>query len=901
MRRAESTPLSALQNFRDRPIRQKITAIVIVIAGAVLLPAFFALFGFQVYTLKQASLHELVVMGEMTAHNCTTAVMFKDADVSAQILGGLKAMPQIVSGQLELEDHQRLASFGTYQDQAEIKASRLTSGFQFNGDRILLAQPVMVAGKREGTLYLLADLHAMTAQLLTLYSAIFALILAVSLLAAFILSRKFLHFLTDPILRLAGAARTVAEHNDYSVRAVKSYDDEVGVLTDAFNQMLAQIQTQDSALRESEEKLAQSQRIAHLGHWERDLISQRIHWSDETYRIFGLQPGQTGIDGDHFQDLIHADDRDKVTNAIARAAAGEVRYDMEYRVVRPDGEIRFVHSQGDLVKDESGQPRHLFGTVQDITEQKQSEEALRKAEQKYREIFENSIEGIFQTTPEGRYLSVNPTLARMYGYDSAEELISSVTDIGRTVYVDPGMRREFEQLVEKHGFVKLFEYEVYRRDGTKMWICENARAVRGDNGEISYYEGTIEDITHRKRVEEIERVNKAKNEFLSRVSHELRTPLNAILGFSQLLERQNPSESQKIRIRYIIDAGKHLLQLINEVLDISRIESGRLELSLEPVGIVNALTEALDLMRPLAVARSIHLPTAAGFDRTLFVKADQQRFKQVLLNLLTNAVKYTPVAGNVTISCLTDMQGRVRIFVTDTGAGIPQEKLDRLFMPFERLGAEQSNVEGTGLGLALSQRLMQAMGGSIGVKSKVGEGSTFWLELPRAELPAPEISPTRKTEPESKERGLTPHRRVLYIEDNLSNVSLVEQLLEERPGIELLQAHQAEAGLTLAQQHLPDLILLDIHLPDLDGCAVLTRLKASKSTRDIPVVVVSADATSRQVNRLMTAGATSYLTKPLDVGEFFRVLDKTTAVSDRKNRREPAFPASNPAEVPNPA
>lgn len=867
------------------------------IAGAVLLPAFLVLFCFQVYTLKQHSLHELAVVGEMTAHNCTAAVMFKDEDVGAQILGGLKTMPQIVSGQLDLADHQRLASFGTYKDEFEIKAAGLTSGFRIKGERILLAQPVVVAGKREGTLYLLADLHKMTAQLLTLYSSIFALVLAVSLIAAFGLSKQFLHFLTEPILRLAGVARTVAEHRDYSVRAAKSYGDEVGVLTDAFNQMLAQIQTQDSALRGSEEKLAQAQRIARLGYWQRDLDTDRLRWSDETYHIFGLQPGQSTINLDQFQNLIHPEDRERVMQSVAGSLGGGPRYEIEYRVVRPDGELRFVHSQGDVVKDETGLPRHMFGTAQDITERKQAEEALRKAEHKYREIFENSIEGIFQTTPEGKYLGANPALARMYGYDSPEDLIANVTDIAQMVYVDPERRNDFKRLVEENGFVELFEYEVYRRDQTKIWICENARAVRDATGTILYYEGTIEDITHRKRVEEIERANKAKNEFLSRVSHELRTPLNAILGFGQLLQRQNPTEIQLIRIRYILDAGKHLLQLINEVLDISRIESGRIQLSLEPVGVANALTEALDLMRPLAVTRNVGLPRAGAFDKSLYVLADQQRFKQVLLNVLTNAVKYTPVSGNVTVSYYTDGQKKVRIFVTDTGPGIPHEKLDRLFMPFERLGAEQSDVEGTGLGLALSQRLMQAMGGSIGVKSKIGEGTTFWLEFPWAKAPVAEALSGRKTDDGSKKQSASAKRKVLYIEDNPSNLTLVEQLLEERPGIELLPANRAEVGLALAQQHLPDLILLDLHLPDLDGCAVLARLKASNATSDIPVVVVSADATSRQMDRLMTAGATTYLTKPLDVAEFFRVLDTTTATNNGKSHSRVSNCDNDRAEV----
>jgi len=725
------------------------------IAGVVLLLAFAALFCFQAYTLKQHSAHELAVVGEITAHNCAAAVMFKDEDAAAQILSGLKTMPQIVSGRLELVDQQRLAFFGTTRDEAEIRTARLKSGFRIDGDRILLAQPVMLSGKREGTLYLLADLHAMTSQLLRLYGGIFALVFVASLLVTFILSSQFLRFITDPILRLAGTARTIADHNDYSVRANKVCDDEVGVLTDAFNQMLAQIQSQDSALR--------------------------------------------------------------------------------------------------------------------------------KAEEKYRLIFEDAIEGIFQTTPDGKYLSANPALARMYGYDSPEELMKSVSDIGRVVYVDPGRRNDFKRLIEIQGFVELFEYEVYRKDRSKIWLCENARAVRDATGAILYYEGTVEDITQRKRVEEVERANKAKSEFLSRVSHELRTPLNAILGFGQLLERQNPTETQRPRIRHILSAGKHLLGLINEVLDISRIESGRMQLSLEPVCAADALTEALDLMRPLAAQRSVQLSTLASFDNSVFVLADRQRFKQVLLNLLANAVKYTPVSGTVSVSHDANGDEKVRIVVHDTGPGIPNEKLERLFTPFERLGAEQSNVEGTGLGLALSQRLMQAMGGSIGVESTVGKGSTFWLELPRTKSPLQKLS-LREINGDSRgARSKSANRKILYIEDNLSNLTLIEQMLEERPEIELLTAMQGKLGLDLARQHSPDLILLDVHLPDLDGRQVISELKSSDTTRDIPVVVVSADATARQIDRLVTAGADAYLTKPLDVVNFFQVLDRTTAAHNGKS------------------
>jgi C4-dicarboxylate-specific signal transduction histidine kinase len=288
-----------MQNLRDRPIRQKITFVIMMITGVVLLLAFAALFCFQAYTLKQHSAHELAVVGEITAHNCAAAVMFKDEDAAGQILGELRTMPQIVSARLELVDHQRLAFFGAPRDETEIKAARLKSGFRINGNRILLAQPVMLSGTREGTLYLLADLRAMTSQLLKLYGGIFALVLVASLLLAFVLSSQFLRFVTDPILQLAGTARTIADHNDYSVRANKVCGDEVGVLTDAFNQMLAQIQSQDSALQRARRELQQQVDALQREINEREQAEEALRISQqkllESSRLAGMAEVATGV------------------------------------------------------------------------------------------------------------------------------------------------------------------------------------------------------------------------------------------------------------------------------------------------------------------------------------------------------------------------------------------------------------------------------------------------------------------------------------------------------------------------------------------------------------------------------------------------------------------------------
>jgi CheY-like chemotaxis protein len=327
-----------------------------------------------------------------------------------------------------------------------------------------------------------------------------------------------------------------------------------------------------------------------------------------------------------------------------------------------------------------------------------------------------------------------------------------------------------------------------------------------------------------------------------------------------------------------------LLDLINEVLEISRIEAGSLPLSLEPVAVSEALAEAIDLMRPLAAQRALDL-TASGLpDPDCYVVADRQRLKQVLLNLLTNAVKYTPTGGRVTLSCALKDDDNLRISVSDTGPGIPADKVSRLFTPFERLGAEQSDIQGTGLGLALCQRLMHAMQGTIGVQSNTGEGSTFWIELPRTEAPplpaVNKIAGQRRLEGPSGSH----ERTLLYIEDNLSNVTLVEHMLAEKPEMQLLTAMQGTLGIALARQHRPDLILLDLHLPDLAGWEVLRRFKADETTRHIPVIIISADATARQIQRLMDAGASDYLTKPLNVSEFFRVIEEATKPEDEPDK-----------------
>jgi signal transduction histidine kinase/ActR/RegA family two-component response regulator len=384
--------------------------------------------------------------------------------------------------------------------------------------------------------------------------------------------------------------------------------------------------------------------------------------------------------------------------------------------------------------------------------------------------------------------------------------------------------------------------------------------------------------TERKRVEdelraargEADRANKAKTEFVAHMSHELRTPLTAILGFAQLLELDELSDDHRSSVTHILQAGHHLLDLINEILDISRMERGQLTISPEPVAAHELLDEVMAELTPLATEREITLVRRVGAEA--HVVADRQRLRQVVLNLLSNAMKYNRDGGSVTIGCDRVPGDRLQIEISDTGYGIPQELLDRLFQPFDRLGAELGSIEGTGIGLALARGLVEAMGGTIDVSSKLDAGTTFRVELTVTEGPV-ERYERMATAPDPPVRDRPP-RTILQIEDNVSNVKLVERILQRRPGIELITAGKGRAGIDLAQRRSPDLILLDLHLDDMTGDQVLVELGAHPETRQIPVIIVSADATFEQVDRPRDARVFAYLTKPLDVAEFLASIDR---------------------------
>jgi PAS domain S-box-containing protein len=493
---------------------------------------------------------------------------------------------------------------------------------------------------------------------------------------------------------------------------------------------------------------------------------------------------------------------------------------------------------------------------------------------------------------DGYFSTLNPAWTRTLGW-TIEEL--QAKPFMEFVHPDDRAATVRETLRLQQGLdVISFENRYRHKDGSYRWLGWNATA----SPEERLYYAIARDITEHHGLEEqlwlakedADRANSAKSEFLSRMSHELRTPLTSILGFSQLLEMGTlePKDAE-VAVKQIRKAGQHLLDLINEVLDIAKIEAGRIALSIEPVLVSSVIVDAKDLVRPLADQRNIELRNqGSGAAFGLHVQADRQRLKQVLLNLLANAVKYCGGGCTVTVG-VEEREGAIlRLFVRDTGPGISPELRHRLFTPFERLGAESNGEVGTGMGLALSKRLVEAMGGTIDCDSEVGMGTTFWIDLPITEAPLERFERESEGAPPVAGGGAAGERvsTILFIEDNLSNVKFISYVLRQRPGAQLIPAMQGSMGLELATKHRPDLILLDLTLPDMNGREVLHRLKRKRETADIPVVVLSAEASPTRVEELRAAGADGYLTKPLDVKEFLKILDELLArTGGRKGSR----------------
>ena len=522
----------------------------------------------------------------------------------------------------------------------------------------------------------------------------------------------------------------------------------------------------------------------------------------------------------------------------------------------------------------------LIGT--DNSARKHVEEKLRFTEESFRLMVESvSDYAIVMLNPVGEVVSWNTGAQRIKGY-LAEEIVGQ--HLSRFYLRDEVISGKPQRDLEIAAALGRCEIEGWRtrKDGSAFWANVVITAIRDQAGELRGFAKLTRDLTARQQIETemtnakatAEKANLAKSDFLSSMSHELRSPLNAILGFAQLMDSDSPhpTASQKESIVQILNAGWYLLDLINEILDLATIESGKLSMSLESVSVAEVMDECQAMIEPQAQRRGIHM-TFPQFDVPVWVQADRTRLKQVVINLLSNAIKYNAVGGTVVVNCCgeEDAPGRARISVTDTGAGLSPEQMAQLFQPFNRLGQEANAEQGTGIGLVVSKRLIELMEGVVGVESKVGVGSTFWIELKSTfQLPAVKSDHAEVGLPLLAGAAL---RTLLYVEDNPANLKLVERLIARRPDIRLLTAIDGTIGVDLARSQRPEVILMDINLPGISGIEALKILRDDPVTAHIPVVALSANAMPRDIEKGLEAGFFSYLTKPIKVKEFMEALD----------------------------
>ena len=646
---------------------------------------------------------------------------------------------------------------------------------------------------------------------------------------------------------------------------------------------------------ELQSQLALAVNLGGIAIWRHDLASGRIQANPQGWHALGLPPRPDGMDLEELRDLVHPDDRARVNACAEEALRSTQPVDVEARYRHGDGSWHEHMVRRMVLRDAAGQPQAFLGVALDITERRRSEMALKSAQDRVALAARAAGLGTWELDLATDDLHWDEQMWRLRGLAPQPGAMNREE---RLACVHPEDRDRAENLTREalaNGSVFELEFRVLWPDGSTHWLASRSMEINDidpDGGSRRRRIGVTWDVTDIRTADTVRqereialRESASKSKFLARMSHELRTPLNAVLGFAQLLLAEETGNdgaaaSRQRRLEHIRDAGQHLLTLINDVLSLSALEGGEVRITLQPVALQALVEQTLPMVAPLQVqppSQPLNI-TLGALD--LHVLADATRLRQVLLNLLSNAIKYNKPGGSVRVEALR-RGASVLLRVADTGRGMSDEQLRHLFEPFNRLGADRGEIEGTGIGLAITKALVERMGGSVHVDSRQGEGSVFELRLPAANPPAnlpvtlsvalsaPPAAGSASPLPES--RG--PHR-VLYIEDNPVNALIISELVARRSDFALQIAVDGTSGVQQAQALLPDLILLDMQLPDFDGFEVLRQLQASPQTARIPCIALSANAMPADIERALQAGMADYWTKPLDFKAFMDALDR---------------------------
>ncbi|TVZ39629.1 PAS domain S-box-containing protein [Alteromonadaceae bacterium 2753L.S.0a.02] len=625
-----------------------------------------------------------------------------------------------------------------------------------------------------------------------------------------------------------------------------------------------------------------------------DLANSRMAWNGAFWSNLGYSEGDMEFisNPDKFIEYVHPDDQKKLMSSIFAHLRGSGPGELIFRIRKKKGGHIWAEARMGSERNVKGRVVYMSGIVFDVTKLKQTEQALLISEARHARIIQSSNDGIWEwSSVHGGFHYSNRCWEHL-GYTEHDDIVNQgmdrMTAWRNRIHEDD--LREFDRILQEHIHRKTpfdVEYRIRGKDNEWRWIRGRGQMAYDENGKPTRMSGTNMDVTEIKRAEErvvkakevAEEANRAKSDFLSSMSHELRTPLNSILGFAQLCDSDKTlSAEQRANIAEIKHAGEHLLQLVGDVLDLAKIESRRMGFSLEPVSPARLLGEVISSLSSQAEVRGIQLQLDLGDLEEKDVVADAVRLKQIFLNLISNAIKYNIDAGTVSVVC-SEIENRfMRVAVTDTGRGIAENLQKQMFQPFNRLGAEGSNIEGSGVGLVITKQLVEQMGGIIGFQSTEHVGSVFWVDFPlytgqAIEQLADQYKRIESDVGEIPELEIEGRRQVLYVEDNPPNQRLMKQLLVRYPNVHLDIAAEPIRGIYLARTLRPDLIIMDINLPGMDGFETLSVLKQDPLTENIPVIALTANALVKDIEKGKESGFDYYLTKPLNLKQLIDVFN----------------------------
>jgi len=660
----------------------------------------------------------------------------------------------------------------------------------------------------------------------------------------------------------------------------RSMGDLVSLAIEAHHRRQAQTE-----LRRSQENLLEAQRVAHVGNWEYDLETGRITWSEEVFHIFGLSPARETPDFDQLQQLIYPEDREIFLTTIARVIETKQSAQLDYRIVRPDGSIRFAEAKTKPLVDGGGRVTRLFGTLLDMTKRKQAEEALTTSEERYRTLFEANLDAVM-LLDENVMIDCNEATLKMFECTDKSEFIGKHPSEFSPERQPDGtnsqrLAREIMMRLDAQQDTLRFEWLHQRLNGEEFLadVCTKATILGGRN----IWQVVVRDISDRKAYERqlqeaktaADLANQAKSEFLANMSHELRTPLNGILGYTQILERAEDLNQHRHGIDIISQCGTHLLNLINDILDLSKIEARKMELYPKEFHFLSFVTSVAEMIRIRAQNKGIEFTYIGDLQLPAAIIADEKRLGQILINLLGNAVKFTDTGGvtfRVEVLDSNSKTVRLRFCVEDTGVGMSEEQIETIFRPFEQVGAISRRAEGSGLGLTISQKLLAMMGSTIEVSSELGRGSRFHFEL---EVPLAEDWATAVTQVEAgKIVGYEGSRRkLLVVDDKAVNRTIIMEVLDPL-GFDCHQAENGEEGLALARELRPDLILTDLVMPVLDGFEMTRRLRQYPQLKNTVIIASSASVLRADKVQSLQAGCDDFIPKPIEFDRLLTTVQK---------------------------